>query len=256
MYLSAITHCLSLLAGGAGQEKLQNWVIKGLRNAKSKKGKSPKKTTSPVTVGLLKRLRRYLSKKGGKKVTRLSAWAGSVVAFWGCFRLGEILCKKQMDFDKYSDLTWKDVRFARKSVRIRIKSGKTGGSEPITVCLGALPCKSLCPRRALRKLKELQVEKGMYCKNLPVFRKGGGKNFRPLDMIRLLKQVQDPGQSLSGKSFRAGIPSALAKNKGDFGAGELKNFGRWKSAAFKTYIKAGTEDLDLYKRVTDFVLKL
>ena len=105
-------------------------------------------------------------------------------------------------------------------------------------------------------MKELQVEKGMFGKNLPVFRKGGGKNFRPLDMISLLKRVQDPGQTLSGKSFRAGIPSALATNKGDFGAGELKNFGRWKSAAFKTYIKGGTEDLDLYKRVTDFVLKL
>ena len=256
MYLSAITHCLSLLAGGVGQEKLQNWVIKGLRNVKSKKGKSPTKTTSPVTIGLLKKVRRYLSATRGKKVTRLSAWAATLVAFWGCFRLGEILCKKQMDFDKYSDLTWTEVQFARKSVRIRIKSGKTSGSEPITVCLGALPCKALCPRRALRKLKELQVEKGMYCKNLPVFRKGGGKNFRPVDMIQILKQVQDPGQSLSGKSFRAGIPSALAKSKGDFGVGELKNFGRWKSAAFKTYIKGGIEDLDLYKRVTDFVLNL
>jgi hypothetical protein len=25
-------------------------------------------------------------------------WAASLVAFWGCFRLGEILCKKKVSF--------------------------------------------------------------------------------------------------------------------------------------------------------------
>jgi len=254
MYLSAITHCLSLLKGGVGKSSLQNWVTKGLQNINSKKKIKPKRETSPVTVCLLKKLGRYLNTKKGKRVTRLSAWAAALVAFWGCFRLGEILCKNQMDFDKFTDLTWKDVKLARKSVRIRIKSGKTSGSKPIFVCLGALPRKSLCPRRALNKLKRLQGEKGLYCQNLPVFRKGDGENFRPADMIQLLKKVMGPGQSLTGKSFRAGIPSALGKNKGDFLTGELKNFGRWKSAAFKTYIKGGVEDLDLYKRVTDFVL--
>lgn len=78
-------------------------------------------------------------------------------------------------FDKYSDLQWRDVELFKNSVKICIKSSKTSGAKPVFVQLGKLTDKKLCPRHAVKQLMSLQKEKGIFAKNLPVFRKGGGQ---------------------------------------------------------------------------------
>jgi hypothetical protein len=41
-----------------------------------------------------------------EKLTRQSVWTCCLVAFWGAFRLGELLGKSEKIFDKFSDLQW------------------------------------------------------------------------------------------------------------------------------------------------------
>jgi len=256
IYLSAINHCLTLLAvdkGGGGI--LRAAVVRGLKNSQSKLTGKRKKICKPVTVPMLKTFRHTLMQGGGHKdVTRKSVWAVAIVAFWGCFRLGELLCEKRWSFDKYSNLLWGDIQLGPDSVQIGVKSGKTSGDKPIWIRLGALPEKDLCPWKALKNLKTQQEKIGIFDKNLPVFRKKGGQNLRPRDLIRALRQTVGPLSCLTGKSFRSGIPSILADKQGEFGPTELKNFGRWKSAAFQKYIRGGNENLDLYRKITNYVL--
>jgi hypothetical protein len=255
MYLSAITHCLSLMGVGGGQRGgLLASVSKGLKNSQSKEKGGEKQNCSPITIDILRHLRNLLLGGGGNRITRLSAWTAALVAFWGCFRLGELLCGKQGVFDKYSDLQWRDVELSKNSVKIRIKSSKTSGAKPVFVQLGKLKDKKLCPRHAVKQLMSLQKEKGIFAKTLPVFRKGGGKNLRPVDLVGTLATLGSPGAHFSGKSFRSGIPSILAAGHKSFDSVDLKNFGRWKSSAFRNYIRGGTDNMDLYNRVTNFAL--
>lgn len=256
MYLSAISKIFRL-AKGKREKETQKQLLKGLGNECSKKPGTPEVPIHPVTLDLLANLK--FSLKSGRKsnLEKLSLWGAAVVAFWGCFRIGELLCREKYKFDKYTDLLWKDIRFGRDQVLIRIKSGKTSGSKPVMVRLGRLPGKKFCPRTALRRLKVFLKSEKEFHPNLPVFRApdgmGGSKNLRPWDLIKELSKFSDGRSRFSGKSFRSGIPSILANSHGGFKENVLKNFGRWKSQAFRAYIK-GEENLDMYNKVTAFVL--
>jgi hypothetical protein len=240
--------------GEKGGEKLKSQVLKGVKNSMGKGCKVTRKMFRPVTVGTLWKLRQTLKAKKGSRVTRQGIWAAALTAFWGCFRLGELLSRRKLSFDKFTDLTWQDVQIHKNLVRFEIKSGKTSNSEPIFVNLGTLPERRLCPRRAIKRLRTLQKKKKMFAQDLPVFRKGSGENLRPVDLVRSLGRLEGSGGRYSAKSFRAGVPTILAQNKGCFGALELKHFGRWKSTAFRSYIEGGPGSLDLYHQITDFVL--
>ncbi len=158
--------------GGAGI--LQAAVLKGLKNSRGKTCRVGRPPTFAVDPKTLLKVRRFLRKKKGNRVTKLSLWAGSLVAFWGCFRLRELCSGNRHSFDKYSDLLWADVTFTDEAVQIRVKSGKTSGNKPVFVRLWKLDAKSLCPKRALLKLAHLQKKKGIFAKTMPVFRRGGG----------------------------------------------------------------------------------
>jgi hypothetical protein len=48
-----------------------------------------------------------------EKLTSQSVWTCCLVAFWGAFRLGELLEKSEKIFDKFSDLLWGDIKFGK-----------------------------------------------------------------------------------------------------------------------------------------------
>jgi hypothetical protein len=52
-------------------------------------------------------------------------WSLSLIAFWGSFRMGELLTSSQTQFDDCTNLTWNDISFKQDgSAVIRIKSPK------------------------------------------------------------------------------------------------------------------------------------
>jgi len=254
MYISAITHIFTILGGN--EIGLQKILLKGLQNDASKQTQKEKCFVTPMGLQKLRKLLKVLKTARISKITRQSLWAVSLISFWGCFRLREVLCKNNRVFDKFTDLVWNDVVLGTTFVSFRIKSGKTSGSTPIKVRLEKLPDKFFCPRLAMKKLFKLQKKKGIFETDLPVFRKSNGENLRSTELIGFLKRVQNPKENLSGKSFRSGIPSILGGKKGGafFQSTDLQRFGRWKSAAFKSYVKGNSGNRDLYKQVTDYVL--
>jgi hypothetical protein len=123
------------------------------------------------------------------------------------------------------------------------------------VSLGRVDKKRFCPVRNLKKLRNLQIEKCMYKKELPVFRMRSGQNVRPKDLVKLLNMLNLSQCRFSGKSFRAGIPNELLKTPELFSKKDVKESGRWRSRAYHTYLREQNLDLDLFHKVAKVLIK-
>jgi hypothetical protein len=91
----------------------------------------------------------------------------------------------------------------------------------------------------LGKLEKYQKKVGIWGKNLPVFRRASGKNLTQGIFLKTINEaVAVDGLSeisLTGKSFRSGMLSALNTCPKDFQESHLKSLGRWKSGSYLFY---------------------
>ncbi len=164
---------------------LEKVVPAGLKKLGPTRNRKPK--IRPMSLSLLKKIKQGLLKGGWKKITRTSVWVASLVAFWGSFRLGELLPHSQKTFDKFSDLLWKDVKIGEKKVTIHLKNPKISSGWGDHVTLFAVPCKLFCPVQWFKKLRAILGNNGLAEKTLPVFRiKGGGRSV-PRDFLENCK---------------------------------------------------------------------
>jgi hypothetical protein len=224
---------------------LEKILLKGLEHNSRRESKGREKLTSPVSLELLEKiwegLKRLKIAEGSKK----SVWAGCLVGFWGAFRLGELFPKKKIYFDKFADLIWEDVTWLKSGdgVHFRIKSGKIPGPPGNSAELYRIPEGKFCPIRALSKLEKYQRKAGIWGKNLPVFRRASGKNLTPGVFLKTVNKAISveglTGISLTGKSFRSGMLSALSTCPRDFQETHLKSLGRWKSGSYLFYSWSG-----------------
>jgi hypothetical protein len=120
IYLSELSKLESLaLALRNGGENLDLILLKGLENLRSNEKRQSRPVT-PVTVKILTDIRSSLAKEKDH-LSGQSVWTCCLVAFWGAFRLSELLGKTERGFDKFSDLLWEDIRFEADKVKIKIK---------------------------------------------------------------------------------------------------------------------------------------
>ncbi len=182
-----------------------------------------------------------LLKGGWKKATRTAVWTASLVAFWGSFRLSEILPGNARIFDKYSDLLWEDLSLRKNSLRVSLKSPKVSTGWTSKVDLFALPRKLFCPVHWIGKLEAVLSKRGLLGKELPVFRVENGETLSRGKFLKIIRRALSlaggNSRGLTGKSFRSGIPSELDLFPEDFKERHLKALGRWKSSAYQVYIR-------------------
>ena len=95
-------------------KKLSTTLLKGLKNAKNLKNKE-KENKKAVTFGTLKIIKTKLKNEFRKSFIFYTYWTACCIAFFRCFRLGEILSKNPHAFDKKFELTWKDVKVHKKA---------------------------------------------------------------------------------------------------------------------------------------------
>jgi hypothetical protein len=94
------------------------------------------------------------------KLNKKCLWAACCTAFFGSFRCGELLAKGSLNFDKFSDLTWKDISKGKKHWSYHLKSPKIFNPKGEKVTLFPFPTKNLCPINAVSKLKKLSKQRG------------------------------------------------------------------------------------------------
>lgn len=137
-------------------------------------------------------------------------------------------------------MTWSDITERNDGLTIKVKSPKSGRKGEV-VELFDFPEKKLCPVKAIKDLRDLQERGGIFDVRKPVFRFGSGKCLTPSALNKILRHLSESGaldnKRVSGKSFRAGIPTDSEKDPGIFGESMVKNYGRWTSSAYLGYMK-------------------
>ncbi len=177
-------------------------------------------------------------KQCGNKGTTL--WAAACLCFFGCQRAGEALAPESSSFDPKVHLCWEDVQLEDAErpewIQVRVKESKTdrlGKGALVTVCRTRKP---ICPVVAL--LEFMVIRKAG---DGPFFRLDDGKGLnRRVFVEELRKALRERGvadEGILGHSFRIGAATATSRN----GASDeqIKDLGRWRSRAYKGYVRTG-----------------
>ena len=200
----------------------------------------------PVTINVLRLILVRLKLSQFSTHHQLLVRSVALLAFFGCFRVGELLGREATKVDPLNDLLKKDVWVTRKLIKgrltkilhVRLKSSKEsrdtfrGVVVEVFEHFGA----DLCPVVAWEKYRDFV---GRSNPEAPAFRVSSGNGYRHSRFNSELKTILAPTLKGYGRitahSFRAGLATLLAT--AGFDDEVIKAIGRWSSSAFMTYIK-------------------
>ena len=214
-------------------------VQAGIARIRASRGQSPR-VRLPITAHLLRQIRTALDSSAHQERTVL--WAVSCTAFFGFFRLGELLVSSAQTFNPHVHLAWGDIAVdnpqAPTMLRLYLKQSKTDQvGQGAHIILGKTG-QDLCPVGAvLSYLAERGPRPG------PFFLDSSGcpltkPNF-VAEIRRVLETLGFPQDQYAGHSFRIGAATSAALA----GVEDLmiQLLGRWQSAAFLRYIRTPQE---------------
>jgi integrase len=210
-------------------------LLKGFQNGENL-SKNSHKTRDTIEFSTLKKIKKKIRKEKSNKIRKKCIWAACVTAFFGCFRMGELLPKFEKKSDKKFDLLWKDIKLNKKHAEIVLKTQKNKILEKQTIHIFKFKDKKVCPIRALFKLKQQAINNGIFSNNKPVFALQKEKFLTQRKMNMFLK-TSFPKNKFSGHSFRAGVPSSLADFPNIANDWHVMGWGRWRSPSFLKYQK-------------------
>ena len=198
----------------------------------------------PITPKILLLIKKDLKTSNMVKQDKLATWAACTLLFYGAFRGGELLSKKELAFDPLSTLLLEDISLqnirvkntATQVLQVRLKTEKTNRTEKPNIVDVYANSSETCPVAAWRKFRVRAFDQV----DLPAFRKADGSNLTAGNMNKYLKSFNEkylnvPSKTLSTHSFRAGLSTVLGSL--GFAEDDIKSCGRWSSRSFELYCK-------------------
>ena len=199
-----------------------------------------KHTRKVMTMALLKVLGHEIAKTDWPTNSKQVVWCACTTAFFGSFRLGEILPASEHNAHPSDTLLWKDINvISNEHVLVHVKVTKSRSKQGDYVDIFSFPGHGTCPVKSIIALRKFSVNNGSDC---PVFGFDSGKNLT-LNILNssirtLLESHLGPESAhFSGHSFRAAIPAVLAKYPEHSSSDEIMGWGRWKSSAYLLYTR-------------------
>ena len=188
----------------------------------------------PITVDHLCKFFKFLDMKN---VKHLAAWSAMLLAFFGCFRLSNLVPTAKKDFDPLKHLKRDDVRFDGEVVLIFYKWSKTNQNS---AKVGWIPiCSVNDPRFNVKLFLKKLFASVKAPKDAPLFSLSKSDFHSRHSLVRLLDLcLFDAGLSLpdySWHSFRRGAAVFAFELGLDDSAVQL--LGDWSSSAFKNYLE-------------------
>jgi len=254
-YLSSIAtvHKLNLLDDSACHNFISKTLVKGAENSLIYEANS-RKHRCAMSIHILKILGHEIAKSDWCENSKQIIWTTSCLAFFGSFRIGELLCNSSTKYDPFTSLLWRDLQFINDGCIVHVKSPKsrTPGGEFVDIF--EFKGHNCCPVKALLKLKE--KSKNTNNPDLPVFMFDSGiilskQCFNEKVKILLEGSIENKGKHFSGHSFRAGIPTALARHPEMVKDSHIMGWGRWDSPAFLVYTRLKTpQKRFLFEKIT------
>ena len=220
-----------------GNNFVVNSLLRGAENLsfyESVKGSNRKVMTLP----LLKIIGHQIAISDWCTSSKLVVWTACVVAFFGSFRFGEILPNYSHDFCAEETLLWSDVKFRNdKSILVHVKIDKCLNKHGSYVDIFEFKNNKCCPVDCLVSLKKIAFNPSK-----PVFQFPNGKNLCAQELNQILTKLLTPiignaANDISGHSFRAGIPSAMANCPEILNKYDIQSWGRWSSDSYLSYTR-------------------
>ena len=213
-YLSALRNLQLTLGLPDPREKSSMPILKrvqaGIRRIRYQKG-PPSRIRLPITAHLLKRIKHALDTSLNPE--KAAVWAVASTAFFGFFRLGELLLDSAKSFDEKMCLSWGDVavddRVAPTMIQVHLKRSKCdqfgSGADVVVGITGD----ELCPVAAILDFIELTGDKkGAF------FLTSSGEVITKtwfIEQIRsTLSTIGVPPLQHAGHSFRVGAATTAA----------------------------------------------
>jgi hypothetical protein len=214
--------------------------IRGVKNLQFYSDKEDG-TKKVMTLPILRLLGHEIAVSEWPEKSKILIWSAFTLAFWGSFRMGELLPKNENTFNKYETLLWSDLRFVDDdSMQIHIKIPKTRTVNGEYVSIFSFIHYNCCPVQAIKCLMH-KMKANLYMDS-PIFAYRSDQFLTMNKLNGILENLLEPhlgkdAKLYSCKSFRAALPSALAAfpNLGNKLA--IKRWGRWNSEAFERYTR-------------------
>lgn len=236
-------------------------LVKGKHNLENIENRQSGKTKrAPITMNVMKLLKIEIKNWDNSRENKALLWTVCTLAFAGCLRIHEILCKKRGSYDPEFTLLGSDVvikpldHHGERSSTIQVllkspKEDRIGRGKIIDVYQNGGP---ICPVRAMQRWLRLRTfSEG----TAPMFRFEDGSCLTGRELNCLLKQFlgkhldYEQGR-FSSHSFRAGMATLLGTL--GFRDEDIKALGRWSSSAYLEYLKLPrTRRVEMARRVGD-----
>ena len=235
-YLSSIetVHKLKNLCVKNFDNFLISAVIKGAENLRfSNCVMKPHRLA--MSIQILKLLGHEISSSDWSINSKCVCWSACCVAFFGSLRLGEMLSNSERNFDPSCILRWEDVKFiGTESILLHIRLPKSRAQEGEFVDIFEYPKAGLCPVKLLKNLLVQAKNSDSFKCSDPVFMFNSGlllsmDKFNSTIRSLLSCHLGEESRLISAHSFRAGIPSIVAKFPDIASDQEVMGWGRWKS---------------------------
>jgi hypothetical protein len=251
------------LASLAFYHKLRNWnsdvfssflasaMLKGAKNMELYTDIA-KQTRKAMSYPLLKILSHQISNSDWSEFDKQVYWTLFTTAFFGSFRLGELVPLSVNKFNRKDDLLWSDVSITNDSVTFRIKITKNKSPSGEFVDLFIQEGNKYCPVKAILKLKSMNEHVDLHS---PVFTLSDGsfltsKKVNDTLYTLLHPLIGEEAAAFSGHSFRAGLPSALANCPDVASQEDIRLWGRWSSNSYLLYTRLKTRQKRLiYEKI-------
>lgn len=236
----ALYHKLNCLDDSNCSNYIAKLIIRGAENVEGR-SKCSVRPRNAVTLSTLKVLGHEISQSFWHQVSKQIFWTASCLAFFGSLRMGELLAKTENSYDPDITLLWKDVRIQEDSLLIHIKSPKSRTKGGEFVDIFPFHGHNCCPVKAFIFLKK--VTEDFRQENEPIFKFKNNKLLTKEVFNKTLGNLLDNklNGKFSGHSFRAGIPTSLAKYPDLANSSHIMGWGRWSSSAYLSYTKLKTD---------------
>ena len=262
-YISSIV-CLHKLKGFVdytAKDELVSSLLRGAGNLLMSSEAPPTNRRRVITLPLLKHIGHKLAKSGWSRNTQQTIWACCLTAFFGSAQMGELLPESEHAFDPTSTLTWANVQFREDgSILLFLQMPKSGASEGEYIDIFEFPG-TCCPVKALTAQFHMQREAGFGRLSDPVFTFQSGKFLTPNKLNSILRTLLDDmvdykKDTISGHSFRAGIPSTLARFPDLANSEDIKSWGRWTSSCYETYSRLKLDQKrKIFKKISSCLIQ-
>jgi hypothetical protein len=241
-YLSsmALYHRLNGLDESNCSNYLSKLIIRGAENLEITSC-SKQRQRNVVTLPVLKILGHEVANSMWDSLSKQIFWVAACLSFFGSLRMGELLSKNISSWDPDITLLWSDILDRGDSLLVHIKSPKsrTKGGEYVDIF--PFPGHNCCPVNVFKTLKS--KTEGIRKENEPIFKFRNGNLLTKEVFNNTLGELLNKklNAKFSGHSFRAGIPSTLARFPELSNDSHIMGWGRWTSNAYLSYTRLKTD---------------